>query len=83
MLDGPRRDHRIDAPCTGTRSVGHPLDRTADPHPRARGDTEPARVLRDHAAGRVAAGRPVPEGLYRRLVLAEAPESRPGRRQVP
>ncbi|MFE7842145.1 EboA domain-containing protein [Streptomyces sp. NPDC057474] len=40
---------------------------------RAHGDTELARMLGDHAEERTAAGRPVPEDLYRVLALTASP----------
>ncbi|MFC9424496.1 EboA domain-containing protein [Streptomyces sp. NPDC056987] len=46
-----------------------PLDAVADLAVRARGDAELARMLRDFAAERTAAGRPVPADLHRALEL--------------
>ncbi|MFE2938288.1 EboA domain-containing protein [Streptomyces sp. NPDC059255] len=46
-----------------------PLDAVADLPVRARGDAELARMLRDFAAERTAAGRPVPADLHRALHL--------------
>ena len=40
---------------------------------RARGDAELARMLRDFAHERTAAGRSVPEDLHHVLALADAP----------
>ncbi|MET8633077.1 EboA domain-containing protein [Streptomyces sp. NPDC004096] len=44
---------------------------------RARGDAELARMLRDYAAERTAAGRPVPEDLHRVLALTESAPTPP------
>ncbi|NEA66900.1 EboA domain-containing protein [Streptomyces sp. SID12488] len=57
--------------------TGVPVDEVADLRHRARADTELARMLDDYAAERAAAGRPVPEDLYRVLALTatEAKES--------
>ncbi|MFJ3234040.1 EboA domain-containing protein [Streptomyces sp. NPDC086787] len=49
--------------------TGVPVDSIADLPRRAHGDGELARMLHDYAAERGAAGRPVPEGLYRVLGL--------------
>ncbi|MFD5099279.1 EboA domain-containing protein [Streptomyces albidochromogenes] len=49
--------------------TGVPVDAVDGLAPRARGDAELARMLRDHAAERTAAGRPVPDGLHRVLAL--------------
>ncbi|MFD6529393.1 EboA domain-containing protein [Streptomyces sp. NPDC060184] len=49
--------------------TGVPVDTAADLARRAHGDTELARMLRDFAAERTAAGRPVPEDLRRVLSL--------------
>ncbi|POX44884.1 EboA domain-containing protein, partial [Streptomyces sp. Ru72] len=51
--------------------TGVGVDRVADLPGRARGDTELARMLGDYAAERSAAGRPVPDDLYRVLALTE------------
>ncbi|MFE0517383.1 EboA domain-containing protein [Streptomyces sp. NPDC058954] len=51
--------------------TGVPVDHVADLDRRARGDTELARMLRDHAAERTAAGRPVPRDLHRVLTLTD------------
>ncbi|MGW9025609.1 EboA domain-containing protein [Streptomyces sp. NPDC055722] len=51
--------------------TGVPLDSVAGLAGRARGDAELARMLGDYAAERTAAGRSVPEDLYRVLALAE------------
>ncbi|MDR3083404.1 MAG: EboA domain-containing protein [Streptomyces sp.] len=52
--------------------TGVPVDSVADLTRRARGDAELARMLDDYAAERTAAGRPVPEDLYRVLALTES-----------
>ncbi|MEU1935767.1 EboA domain-containing protein [Streptomyces coeruleorubidus] len=52
--------------------TGVPVDRVADLPRRARGDGELARMLGDYAAERTAAGRTVPEDLYRVLDLTES-----------
>ncbi|WP_338675823.1 EboA domain-containing protein [Streptomyces sp. SCSIO 30461] len=49
--------------------TGVPVDAIADLPRRADGDAELARMLDDYAAERDAAGRGVPEGLYRVLAL--------------
>ncbi len=51
--------------------TGVPVDAVADLDRRADGDAELARMLRDYAAERTAAGRPVPEDLYRVLTLTD------------
>ncbi|MFJ2813164.1 EboA domain-containing protein [Streptomyces sp. NPDC087294] len=51
--------------------TGVPVTEVADLERRARADTELARMLDDHAAERTAAGRPVPEDLYRVLSLID------------
>lgn len=51
--------------------TGVPVDAVADLAERARGDRELARMLRDYAAERTAAGRAVPEDLHRVLRHAE------------
>jgi hypothetical protein len=51
--------------------TGVPVDEVADLEHRARADTELARMLGDYAAERTAAGRPVPEDLYRVLTLTD------------
>lgn len=53
--------------------TGVPAGAVADLAGRAAGDAELARMLRDYAAERTAAGRPVPEGLDRVLALTAAP----------
>ncbi|WP_327179867.1 EboA domain-containing protein [Streptomyces sp. NBC_01335] len=53
--------------------TGVPVDTAAELARRAHGDTELARMLRDFAAERTAAGRPVPEDLHRVLSLTGAP----------
>ncbi|WP_019546844.1 EboA domain-containing protein [Streptomyces sulphureus] len=50
-----------------------PLSAVAELPARAAGDAELARMLRDFARERTAAGRPVPEDLDRALALAESP----------
>lgn len=58
--------------------TGVPLSAVAGLADRARGDTELARMLRDFARERTAAGRPVPPDLHLALGHAEAPaEHRP------
>jgi hypothetical protein len=52
--------------------TGVPVDAVADLERRARADAELARMLRDYAAERTAAGRAVPEDLHRVLTLTEA-----------
>ncbi|MFE6407207.1 EboA domain-containing protein [Streptomyces sp. NPDC057837] len=58
--------------------TGVPVDHVADLPRRARGDGELARMLGDYAAERTAAGRPVPEDLYRVLDLTESATPAPG-----
>ncbi|MFH8496032.1 EboA domain-containing protein [Streptomyces coeruleorubidus] len=58
--------------------TGVPVDRVADLARRARGDGELARMLGDYAAERTAAGRTVPEDLYRVLDLTESAGPAPG-----
>ncbi|MGW1468981.1 EboA domain-containing protein [Streptomyces sp. NPDC002308] len=55
--------------------TGVPVDTASEPARRAHGDTELARMLRDFAAERTAAGRPVPDDLHRLLSLTGAPAS--------
>nr|WP_152791893.1 EboA domain-containing protein [Streptomyces phyllanthi] len=57
--------------------TGVPIDEVADLPRRARADAELARMLGDYADERTAAGRPVPEDLYRVLALTE-PGGEPG-----
>lgn len=52
--------------------TGVPVDEVADLPRRARGDAELARMLDDYAAERTAAGRRVPDDLYRVLTLTGA-----------
>ncbi|WP_033307575.1 EboA domain-containing protein [Streptomyces iakyrus] len=52
--------------------TGVPVDHVADLPRRAAGDGELARMLADYAAERTAAGRSVPEDLYRVLDLTES-----------
>ncbi|MFF9867306.1 EboA domain-containing protein [Streptomyces sp. NPDC013953] len=54
--------------------TGVPADAVAALGRRARGDTELARMLGDHAAERTAAGRSVPPDLHRVLALTVPPE---------
>ncbi|MFJ8276894.1 EboA domain-containing protein [Streptomyces griseoviridis] len=51
--------------------TGVPVTGIADLERRAHGDAELARMLGDHAAERTAAGRRVPEDLYRVLALTD------------
>ncbi|MFJ6123779.1 EboA domain-containing protein [Streptomyces griseoviridis] len=51
--------------------TGVPVTEIADLERRAHGDVELARMLGDHAAERTAAGRRVPEDLYRVLALTD------------
>ncbi|MBU7600627.1 EboA domain-containing protein [Streptomyces sp. P38-E01] len=53
--------------------VGIPLAEVHDLAPRAAGDDELARMLRDFAAERTAAGRTVPEDLHHLLELTSRP----------
>ena len=55
--------------------TGVPVADVADLDRRARGDGELARMLGDYAAERTAAGRAVPDDLYRVLALTESPTS--------
>ncbi|MCX5401937.1 EboA domain-containing protein [Streptomyces sp. NBC_00102] len=55
--------------------TGVPVDSAAGLARRAHGDSELARMLRDFAAERTAAGRPVPDDLHRLLSLTRAPAS--------
>ncbi|MDX3574994.1 EboA domain-containing protein [Streptomyces sp. ID05-47C] len=52
--------------------TGVPLDAVADLAERARADPELARMLRDYAAERTAADRPVPRDLHRVLALTDS-----------
>ncbi|MFI7016408.1 EboA domain-containing protein [Streptomyces sp. NPDC050164] len=58
--------------------TGVPVDHVADLPRRAHGDGELARMLGDYAAERTAAGRTVPEDLYRVLDLTESVTPAPG-----
>ncbi|MFD8232149.1 EboA domain-containing protein [Streptomyces sp. NPDC059696] len=58
--------------------TGVPVDHVADLTRRAAGDAELARMLGDYAAERTAAGRAVPEDLYRVLDLTESVHHTPG-----
>ncbi|MYS94193.1 sugar phosphate isomerase [Streptomyces sp. SID5464] len=58
--------------------TGVPVEHVADLSRRARGDGELARMLGDYAAERTAAGRTVPEDLYRVLDLTESVTLPPG-----
>lgn len=51
--------------------TGVPVDEVADLPGRAHADAELARMLGDYADERTAAGRPVPQDLYRVLALTE------------
>ncbi|MFM9371319.1 EboA domain-containing protein [Streptomyces sp. Da 82-17] len=53
--------------------IGVPVESVAALPTRAPGDAELARMLRDYAAERSAAGRPVPDDLHRVLGLTQAP----------
>ncbi|MBT2490874.1 EboA domain-containing protein [Streptomyces sp. ISL-96] len=53
--------------------TGVPVDAVDGLAPRARSDSELARMLRDYAAERTAAGRPVPDDLHRVLTLTARP----------
>lgn len=57
--------------------TGVPVDALAGLAPRAKADTELARMLRDYAAERTAAGRPVPDDLHRVLALTAVPAAAP------
>ncbi|MFJ5801682.1 EboA domain-containing protein [Streptomyces decoyicus] len=62
--------------------TGVPLSAVAGLAPRARGDAELARMLRDYARERTAAGRALPDDLRRALALTEptpAPRTPVGR----
>jgi hypothetical protein len=70
--------------------TGVPVNEVADLARRARADAELARMLGDYAEERTAAGRPVPEDLYRVLALTEPepgdepePRTAPGPRTEP
>ncbi|WP_051338395.1 EboA domain-containing protein [Streptomyces flavidovirens] len=54
--------------------TGVPADAIDGLSRRARADSELARMLRDYAAERTAAGRPVPDDLHRVLVLTALPD---------
>ncbi|MFF3961748.1 EboA domain-containing protein [Streptomyces griseorubiginosus] len=56
--------------------TGVPVTEVAELDRRARADAELARMLGDYAAERTAAGRPVPQDLYRVLTLTD-PEAGP------
>ncbi|MFF7050378.1 EboA domain-containing protein [Streptomyces griseorubiginosus] len=56
--------------------TGVPVAEVAELDRRARADAELARMLGDYAAERTAAGRPVPQDLYRVLALTD-PEAGP------
>ncbi|MGC5036000.1 EboA domain-containing protein [Streptomyces sp. DT190] len=58
--------------------TGVSVEQVAELPRRARGDGELARMLGDYAAERTAAGRPVPEDLYRVLDLTESATAAPG-----
>ncbi|WP_189216059.1 MULTISPECIES: EboA domain-containing protein [Streptomyces] len=59
--------------------TGVPVDEVADLARRARADAELARMLTDYADERTAAGRPVPEDLYRVLALTGTGPGTPGK----
>lgn len=56
--------------------TGVPAEAVDGLAPRSQGDTELARMLRDYAAERTAAGRPVPDDLHRVLALTARPDTR-------
>ncbi|OEJ24165.1 hypothetical protein AS594_06380 [Streptomyces agglomeratus] len=55
--------------------TGVPVEAVDALSPRSQGDTELARMLRDYAAERTAAGRPVPDDLHRVLALTALPDT--------
>ncbi|MGX1880764.1 EboA domain-containing protein [Streptomyces sp. NPDC055287] len=55
--------------------TGVPVDAVDGLSRRARADSELARMLRDYAAERTAAGRPVPDDLHRVLALTDRPDT--------
>ncbi|WP_093749007.1 EboA domain-containing protein [Streptomyces sp. PAN_FS17] len=57
--------------------TGVHVETVAELDRRAHRDTELARMLGDYAAERTAAGRPVPEDLYRVLTLTDPPATPP------
>ena len=59
--------------------TGVPVAEVADLERRAHADPELARMLADYAAERTAAGRPVPEDLYRVLTLCDPTATPPAR----
>jgi hypothetical protein len=59
--------------------TGVPVAEVADLDRRAHADEELARMLRDYAAERTAAGRPVPEDLHRVLTLTDPTATPPAR----
>ncbi|MFF4347177.1 EboA domain-containing protein [Streptomyces sp. NPDC001530] len=63
--------------------TGVALDEVADLPRRARADAELARMLADYADERAAAGRPVPEDLYRVLALTEPTATPTGTSESP
>ncbi|MFD3496658.1 EboA domain-containing protein [Streptomyces sp. NPDC058676] len=63
--------------------TGVPVDAVADLDGRADADAELARMLRDYAAERTAAGRPVPEDLYRVLTLTDPTPAPPAAKGDP
>jgi hypothetical protein len=63
--------------------TGVPVDEVTDLDRRAHADSELARMLGDYAAERTAAGRPVPEDLYRVLTLADPPATPPAQSAPP
>ncbi|MFJ4790295.1 EboA domain-containing protein [Streptomyces sp. NPDC088794] len=63
--------------------TGVSVDEIADLDRRARDDAELARMLADYAAERTAAGRPVPEDLYRVLTLTDPTATPPAPAAAP
>ncbi|WP_320776103.1 EboA domain-containing protein [Streptomyces sp. CRN 30] len=59
--------------------TGVPVDEVTDLERRARADAELARMLTGFADERTAAGRPVPEDLYRVLALTDSGPDAPGK----
>ncbi|MGW7640618.1 EboA domain-containing protein [Streptomyces decoyicus] len=57
--------------------TGVPLSAVAEFAPRARSDAELARMLRDYARERTAAGRDLPDDLHRALALTEPTPAHP------
>ncbi|MFI7401976.1 EboA domain-containing protein [Streptomyces sp. NPDC049541] len=63
--------------------TGVPVDEVTDLDRRAHADSELARMLADYAAERTAAGRPVPEDLYRVLTLTDPTATPPAHSAPP